>query len=331
MKRNIVALAVAIGAIAAWFAWSLTAAPDGGPFHVSIDPGNDVAEVSWRLHEAGVIRSPALYRLAAEWLDAEPLAGRYIFLTGLRPWAAARLLAKGPPPEIKEMVVTFPEGTRLEEYAARLDEFNVTSGEEFLRLAHDARFVERLLGARAPSLEGFLFPDSYRFLPHTPAVTVIERLHQEFLANLPDYSHTGFSLIEFVTLASIVQREGLVDSERPRIAAVFLNRLEKGMKLEADPTVRFALNRYDTEPILYSDLDAESPYNTYRVGGLPPSPISSVGKASLMAVAHPIQSDELYFVATGRGDHYFAATHAEHLANKDKYKVERSRQLEEDR
>lgn len=295
--------------------------PEGGPFTVVVPEDATPQKIGLLLEQEGVIKSGILFEFAYQQKDQPTiLPGEYRFNNGLSPRSAVSLLAKGPPPSIPEVTVILQEGLRLVDFADKLDQAGIVDRNEFLNATRDPEIIKEIVGVKARDLEGYLFPDTYKFRKKTPAKTVIRRLYQNFLDVLPDVTSSGLSRHEFVTLSSIVQREGLLDKERPRIAAVFFNRLKKGMKLETDPTIRFALDRYDTRPILYKDLEVESPYNTYRVYGLPPGPISSVGKASFEAVANPLDSNDIFFVARGDGGHYFARTHREHLYNKAKYK-----------
>lgn len=303
-----------LSAGAGFVGWSQVRPPEGGPFTVSLPEGADAKTAARILAEAGVIRSAQ----ALEWVIARrgsPIQpGRYVFNTGLYPWTAARYLARGVPAP-PEVAVTIPEGKRLPEIAAILDAAGVCDADAFLAAARDPRLVSEFVGEAAPSLEGYLFPDTYKFAPDEDPVRVLRRLHDRFRDRIAGLERPGMTRHQFVTLASIVEREARVSSERPIIAAVFLNRLAKGMRLEADPTVRYALGRWDTAPVLYVDLEVESPYNTYRVFGLPPGPIAAPGRASLEAVASPADTDVLFFVARPDGSHAFAPTFAGHRTN----------------
>lgn len=281
---------------------------------VTIPPDASIKTAGRLLEEAGVITTKYAFIYFARREQAEIKPGTYRFLTGIYPWVAVKLLEKGPP-EDPQVRVTFPEGIRLEEFADRLDAAGVVDRAEFLALARDRAFVSNLVGRSARDLEGYLFPSTYRFAPESDAEDVINRLYAHLITALPDSRPGGLDTHQFITLASIVEKEARVAEERPRIAAVFLNRLDRGMALAADPTIRYALNRWDTKPVLYVDLEVVSPYNTYRYPGLPPGPISSVGRASLNAVAEPLGSDELFFVALPDGRHLFSKTFAEHRAN----------------
>lgn len=295
-------------------AWFQVRPPEGGPFTVTIPEHADARTAAVLLENEGVIRSAEALVWVMERRGSVVKPGRYVFNTGVYPWTAARYLARGVPAP-NEITVTIPEGKRLPEIAALLDAAGVCDADAFLVAARDPRVVQDLIGEAAPSLEGYLFPDTYKFAPEEDPVRVLHKLHDRFRDQVEGLARPGMTRHQFITLASIVEREARVGSERPIIAAVFLNRLAKGMRLEADPTVRYALGRWDTSPVLYRDLEVESPYNTYRVFGLPPGPIAAPGRASLEAVATPADTDVLFFVARPDGSHAFAPTFSGHRAN----------------
>jgi peptidoglycan lytic transglycosylase G len=198
---------------------------------------------------------------------------------------------------------------------------------EFDSLAHDHGFLDSL-SVDAPSLEGYLAPDSYEFLPGTsPEVafrTMVGRTREILLhaAVGRDSLPLGLSLYQVLTLASIVEAEAVVNDERPRIARVYLNRLQRGMKLQADPTVGYALGKGPRTRLYLRNLRVDSPFNTYLHEGLPPGPICNPGRASIEGVLNPTpDSHELYFVARGAGRHLFAETYQQHLANIRKVRV----------
>lgn len=299
--KYLAAAVVIVVAVAGAVAWFAIAPPDGGPFVVVISDTSPRG-AGEAIKNAGAIGSAVLFERSAERLGTPIIPGRYVFSTGVYPWTAAKLIAKGPPPP-PDILVTIPEGKRLPEIAKILEDSGIVDAREFLKLA------------RAEKLEGYLFPDSYKFRLNTDAQAVIRRMHARFQEQIEGLSRPGMTQHQFVTLASIVEKEAKVPEERPRIAAVFLNRLARGMRLEADPTVRYAVDKWDTTPVLFSDLESPSPYNTYRVSGLPPGPIASVGRASMEAVARPLETNELFFVAREDGSHIFAETFGQHLRN----------------
>jgi UPF0755 protein len=311
-------IGIAVAALVAGFA-AVTMivppqSPRAGSITVDIPAGASVDVVGARLEEEGVIASARAFAFVAARRSIAVKPGRYVFLTPVYPWVAARLLAKGPP-EDPDVTVTIPEGSRLEEIARLLEQAGATDADMFLRLATDPGFARSLLGYAAPGLEGYLFPDTFKFKPDSDPEAVIRRLHARFLEQVAGLPTPAFETHALVTLASIVEREAQLPDERARIAGVYHNRLRVGMRLEADPTVRYALRRWDTSPVLWVDLEVESPFNTYVVAGLPPGPIAAPGRAALEAAAHPLATNEFFFVARGDGGHLFAPTFAEHRAN----------------
>lgn len=221
---------------------------------------------------------------------------------------------------ISNIKVVIPEGWRVEQISERLAANGVTNGSEFLELARKGR------------LEGYLFPSTYQFKKNTPAQEVINLLKLEFDRQVRPLFSKGFPAgldeKKVLIIASIVEREAAIASERPLIAAVYLNRYYKGMALEADPTVQYALGLRDRgrtywkKGLTYKDLKFKSAYNTYAVGGLPPGPICNPGADSVNAVLNPARIDALYFVADRKGKHIFNTSFHEH--KKAKRRVEQA-------
>ncbi len=221
---------------------------------------------------------------------------------------------------INNVRVFIPEGWRMEQIAERFAANGVTDKEQFEDLV------------RKESLEGYLFPSTYFFDKNTPAREVINLLKSEFDRQVRPLFSKGFpaGLDEgkVLVLASIIEREAAISSERPLIAAVYLNRYYKRMRLEADPTVQYALGysekdqTYWKKRLTYRDLDVKSAYNTYEVGGLPPGPICNPGVDSVRSVFNPAKIDALYFVADRKGKHIFNVSFSEH--KKAKRRVEQA-------
>ncbi|MCD4690862.1 endolytic transglycosylase MltG, partial [bacterium] len=228
--------------------------------------------------------------------------------------------------EVATRRVTIPEGYRIEQIAVLLEGAVELDAVEFVRLAYDPEVVARL-GFHAPSLEGYLFPDTYRVELAMGEMDAIEMMTWETHRLMDEHAARAESLClsmhEVLKLASIIEAEALFDRERPRIAAVYHNRLDAGRRLEADPTVRYAKRVYHRK-LYYSDLRFDSPYNTYRHSGLPPGPIGSPGAASIRAALHPLSgSDEFFFVANGDGTHSFSRTFSEHVQARERISAER--------
>lgn len=309
------------------------AGDDPTPVAFVIRPGQSVAEVAQALEEAGLIRDALLFRAYVRYhgLDREIEAGEYTLNRTMTIPQIAEALRSG---RAAEWTVRIREGLRLEEVAEAVAAQTHLSAQAVLAAARDgARWrsefpflVDLPPGA---TLEGYLFPDTYRLARDATAEDLIRRMLENFGRKVTPEKIAaararGLTLHQVVTLASIVEREAVVPEERPLIASVYLNRLAAGMKLDADPTVQYALGyqpdgrTWWKSPLTLEDLQVDSPYNTYRYPGLPPGPIANPGLASIEAVLNPAQTDYLYFMADcirKDGRHWFARTQEEHLRN----------------
>ncbi|HUF88432.1 MAG TPA: endolytic transglycosylase MltG [Gemmatimonadota bacterium] len=311
---TIVLLVAAVAGIA-WL-WSASRAPDRPePARVVVEPGTPVRVLGARLAEARVVRSPLLFEL---WLrarrDAGSIqAGTYDIPPGVSLPRVIDMLVGG---ETLLATVTIPEGLRLEQQAGVAARALGIDSAAFAASATDPLLADSL-GVDAPTLEGYLFPETYRVDPSTSArelvLLMVGEFHRAFGEPWRSRADSlGRSVHEIVTLASIVEEEARVPEERAVIAGVFWNRLRVGMKLEADPTVQYALGSH-RQRVLYRDLEIDSPYNTYLYPGLPPGPIASPGRASLEATLYPDSVPYLFFFAIGEeGRHTFSETFAEH-------------------
>lgn len=323
------ALLALAGAVAAGtWAWNKVHAPfrgyAGESATVEVEPGTGAATILRRLETDGVIADAALARAYLVWMLDEPYlkAGEYRFEGELTtPEVLERLIAA----EVVTYPVTVIEGLTLEETARHLADVGFGSYEAFLA---EMRSPERIaeLDPEAEDLEGYLFPDTYAFARGTAEAEIVSTLVSTFVrrvrSELPaDPIAEEGRLRRIVTLASIVEKEAALAEERPTIAGVFANRLRIGMALGADPTVIFALKRNGTWDgnIRRSDLQVDSPYNTYRYPGLPPGPICSPGLAALQAAAAPADVPFLYFVSRNDGSHVFSRTLSEHNRNVERW------------
>jgi len=217
--------------------------------------------------------------------------------------------------------LTIPEGYTAAQVGHKLAVAGLVSESAFAKVVHARRLM--VAGALSSGLEGFLFPDTYQIPKRTTADDVADIMTRQFMAELPrDYAAAStrlkFTVPQIVTIASMVEREAKVDVERPLIASVIYNRLRLGMPLEIDATIEYALPRHKTA-LSYADLAIDSPYNTYAHAGLPPTPISNPGKASLDAAFHPASTPYLYYVYKGGGHHAFSTTLQQQQENERKY------------
>ena len=303
---------LALVALSALWAWRLSS---GAIVNVPVSPHQSTAEIARHLEAAGVVQFPRVFRVMAKLtgLDRRFKPGTYRLRAHMGGALALWKLAHSQP-DLARIIV--PEGFSARQIAERLQANGVTSESEFMDYVN------------ANNLEGYLFPDTYDFIPGTPADAVAHRLHEEFDKRVaPEFAKhppSKLSKAQVIILASIVQREATKPEERPMIAAVSLNRLQKRMRLEMDPTVQYALGGWK-KGLTLQDLKVNSPYNTYLHYGLPPTPICSPGLDSIVAVLEPAQTTALYYVADNTGGHTFSSTYEEHL--KAKYKAKRERRL----
>lgn len=300
-----------------------------GSRRVVVEPGTRALAVAELLVANGVLphRLPFLFRY---WLS-RPFqslkAGEYLFDRPLRPVDVYRRLVRG---DIFLHPVVIPEGSDRFDMARIFRERLGLDPEEFLRLTERTAAI-RDLDPGAPSLEGYLFPDTYRFPRGVNSATVVATMLARFRQVLDaefsqDLRQSPGNLHDVITLASLVEKETPASAERPVIAGVFTKRLELGRPLQCDPTVVYAVRLShrligrSIGPINHTDLDFDSPYNTYRHVGLPPGPIASPGEASIRAALKPASGDLLYFVSNNQGGHVFARTLAEHQRNVARYR-----------
>ena len=291
----------------------------------SVRHGEPFVSIARRLETAGIVADARALRLLARWRDAAGRiqAGTYAFSAPATPQVVLDRLVKG---DVLHTLVTIPEGWTQREIAARLEEKGLAKRSEILQLAGDPDFLHELQ-IPATSLEGYLFPETYSIASGASPRQILTMMVEEFRQRLtPDMVRSakeeGFTVHQLVTLASIVQKETGNAKEMPLIAAVFRNRLRRHMPLQSDPTVIYGIADFNGN-LTRADLERKTPYNTYRIAGLPPGPIASPGSAALEAVAHPADVAYLYFVARGDGSHAFSATLAEHNRAVRRYQLHR--------
>ena len=286
---------------------------------VSIPAGASISQIGDILEESGVIKSGFIFAWTARvkaYTDEKPVvlkAGEMALDPSLPVWEVMDLIAKGT---YKLYPFTVPEGRNMFEIAAMVEKGGFGSAQDFLRLCRDPNFIKSL-NLEAASLEGYLFPDTYSFPKGTSMKVIIKTMTDSFWRVWGKYDalaqKLGLSRHEVITLASIVEKETGAAQERPMIAAVFFNRLAKGMKLQTDPTVIYGVEDYEGV-ITKKHLRTKHPYNTYVISGLPPGPIANPGEAAIVAVVKPDIVPYLYFVSRndGSGTHDFSKTLADH-------------------
>jgi len=301
---------------------------------ITVRPGASAGDIGAELQQRGLIRSALAFRLAAEQagVGSTLAAGEYELSRSMSTNDIIQVLAKG---ETKRgLLATIPEGWRSEQIADRLDATGFASRDDFLRAVTTPLSVPNVgvLGAKPPPrLEGYLFPETYEVPQKVSGPRAVELMLQMFTQRVGTLiqapTESKLTPVQILTLASIVEREAKQPSERPMIASVYLNRLAADLPLQADPTVQYAVATRDgpaagaynywKQELTASDLQVDSPFNTYLTSGLPPGPICNPGEASIRAVLQPARTDYLYFVAArdGSGTHLFARTLEEHNAN----------------
>lgn len=293
---------------------------------VFVKEGLSLREVAQDLENRKIISSRVLFMLYARGMgySTKIKAGEYALSAGMTPSEILEKLAKGL---VIAYPVTIPEGYTREQIAELLSQKGITAPEEFLSLTKDKGLLNRY-GISGPSLEGYLFPDTYLFsrYAHAGAVidTMIKHFHQKVAPFRERVNELGMEMSEVVTLASIVEKETGKADERPLIASVFLNRLRLGMRLESDPTVIYGIPDFDGN-LKKKHLTETSPYNTYVISGLPPGPIANPGLDSIKAVLFPAETKYLYFVSKNDGSHHFSTTLPEHNRAVQIYQKSRGR------
>jgi UPF0755 protein len=319
--------AAAVVAITAYLAikWAegpVVPAQDQPPSKIVVIPdGATFQQVASLLERERLIKSRSAFVLfgRSQSADRKIHAGEYELNAGMLP---AEILAKLLNGQVILHPITIPEGLTMVQIADLIGQHGVADRAEFFRLTQDRAFIASL-GIKAASLEGYLYPDTYKFprsvKPREVIVAMVEHLKgvlgPDLRARAQELNMTEH---EVLTLASVIEKETGAGGERPEISAVFHNRLKKHIPLQSDPTVIYGLPNFDGN-IHKKDLSSPSPYNTYRVPGLPPGPIANPGLQAIKAALYPASSRALYFVSRNDGTHQFSATLTEHNEAVEKY------------
>jgi UPF0755 protein len=310
---------------------------DSTPVTFTVKPGQSAAAIGDELQTRGLIRSPLTFRtlVEARGVGDKIEAGDYVLSPSMSSSEIVTVLSRGA--SRSGIVVTIPEGWRAEQSAQKIEELGIGRADDIMGLVRAGAGGGLPLAEPPPagaSLEGYLFPETYEVAKGANVRTLIEMMSRQFdKAVTPklrsQFADRHLTVHQAVTLASIVEREAAISAEQPIIASVYLNRLQRNMPLQADPTVQFAVASSNPgeaitigfwkRELSRDDLRLPSPYNTYAQRGLPPGPICSPGLSALEAVANPANTEYLYFVAKGDGSHVFAKTDTEHAANVKRY------------
>ncbi len=321
---------VLLGLGCAWGVWLYLDAPSGSPGgvrSVEIPTGTPFNQVASMLEREGVISGSRKFRWLAwfKGIEKEIKAGDYTFRTAMRPSEVIDMLVEG---RYTTITVTIPEGFTVSQIARALHEKGLGENEKFLGLSVDPLYIQSL-EVKGDSLEGFLFPDTYQFRKGMGEDAILREMVARFKYVYSDTyrkraDELGLSQTEVITLASIIEKETSDPSERYVIGAVFHNRLKKGIPLQSDPTVIYGIKNFNGN-LTKEDLQAESPYNTYLLKGLPPQPIANPGEESIKAALYPSSDRYLYFVSKNNGTHHFSTTLEGHNRAVDTYQRKRRR------
>jgi len=333
VRKIIWLLLIGIVGVASWFAWAvLSPAQPAGQTFVMLRPGYSTRRIAMELKAAGVIHSEEGFILWRYIHRGRSLkAGEYLFDKPANIIDIQKRLRRG---DVYLHTVVIPEGYTMFDIAVAIQEAGLGSAEDFLKVSQSDTALIGDIDPAARSLEGYLFPETYEFSrmmsTHEMAAAMVKQFRTvatqlgllEQLTMISEGIRPTPSLHEIVTMASIVEKETSVPEERPEVASVYYNRLNKRIALDADPSIIYAELLAGTYQgaLHHADMSFASPYNTYRNAGLPPGPIANPGRSALEAAMHPAQTDYFYFVADAQGHHRFARTMEEHNKNVTAYR-----------
>jgi UPF0755 protein len=297
----------------------------GGQLIFSVHSGENFRQMSLRLHGQGIIRHPLKFSWYArlKGYDKKIKAGEYALSSALTPKQILSLMISG---KVALYKITIPEGYNLYQIAALLSQNEMMAEQAFIQKATDALFV-RKNGIEAETFEGYLFPETYHFpkdiSPEKIIATMVGRLRAVFLPEWEQRAEAlGMTVHQILTLASIIEKETGAVFERPLISSVFHNRLKKRIRLSSDPTVIYGIKDFNGN-LTKKDLETWTPYNTYKIFGLPPGPIANPGVASIQAALYPAETDYLYFVSKKDNTHQFSTNLKEHNRAVRKYQLKK--------
>ena len=292
-----------------------------------ISPGDNFDRITDKLRDKSLIDHPLRFEIIARWKGFEwrIQAGEYQLSNQMTPMELLQALTRG---QVVLYNVTIPEGFNIRQVARQMGAAGLAGFEAFLAAATNPELT-RQLSVPADTFEGYLFPDTYAFARTATPEKIIKTMVAELRANFPAKWHKqaqelGFSVHDIIILASVIEKETGVAAERPVIASVFHNRLEKNMRLESDPTVIYGIKNFDGN-LTRADLKKPTPYNTYQMRGLPAGPIANPGKASIRAALYPADTEYLYFVAKPDRTHHFSKTLNAHNQAVRKYQLSSGR------
>ncbi|MBP9192337.1 MAG: endolytic transglycosylase MltG [Ignavibacteria bacterium] len=294
-----------------------------------IEQGKNLDEIVSDLQKSEIIPNSFLFKLAVKlsFKENQIIANTYIFSNGMNNSDLISLLTDK---NLNQLVkITIPEGYTLKQIAKLASaKLSLSQDKIFYEASNDSLINILGLKGKVKNLEGFLFPDTYTISPKISERSLVNLLFNEFRKNVTDneefnseIENRNSTLLETITLASIIEGETKLVSEKPTISGVYVNRLKKGMRLEADPTIQYVLPGGPKNRLLFEDLKIKSPYNTYLNKGLPPGPINNPGLTSIQAALYPEEHNYIFFVATGEGGHNFSENYEQHKNAIKEYKA----------
>ncbi len=326
MNRTYGIISLSMGALAiiivgAYFVWFAPTDYRGEKYIFTVENGQSINQIIGSLKEEGFIRSTFGTKVAFKLSRAGSVqVGTYNVSPRMDAWQIAGIIGGSETATVK---TTIPEGYTISQIADTLDEKGIITADDFLSAAQNYPSDDSLLKNRGDdSMEGYLFPDTYNINKGTPAKVLIEQMFGDFSQRIKplesDVAKSKYNLHQIITLASLVEKEARTDGDRKLIAGVLINRLNTGMRLDVDATIRYVTNNWK-DPISQKDINSSSPYNTRKFAGLPPGPICNPGLAAIKAVLSPTKSNYLYYLTDSDGATHYAKTLDQHNANKAKY------------
>lgn len=284
-----------------------------------VKKGDILKDIVLNLYKKGFIKDRIGFTILVKSFRKEKSfkPGYYVITSSFSVFEIIKKLTKGVSEKVK---VTIPEGLTMYEISSILYYKAKINPEEFIKVCNDINFTKSL-GVETNSLEGYLFPTTYFFYYAEDAKSVAREMVLTLFKQIEEFrlgiENSKYNLHQILTIASLVQKEAAKEFEMPIIASVIYNRLKKNMRLQMCVTVQYALGKHKTR-LLYEDLEIDSPYNTYKISGLPPGPICNPGKSAIMSAIYPSKTDYLYFVSKGDGTHHFSKSLDEHISSKTK-------------
>lgn len=322
-KKLLIAIIVVgllgVAAVGSYVGYFYTKTYQGPDVHFVVENGDAFGKINQRLFTQGLISNKRIFHYMAKYKNvmSKFRAGSYTIPRGSNMMMVLETLVFGQP---NLTSITIPEGKNMYEVAKLFAASGITSEEEFLEVVQHPDFISRLK-INAPTLEGYLYPETYRFAPHTPAKIVAKTMIDLFNRKTEhlNFEHPFLSKHQVITLASVVEKETGAKIERPAIAGVFTNRLKKRMRLESDPTTIYGIWKRYKGNIRKADLLEMTPYNTYKVPALPQGPISNPSLEAIQAVLNPASHEYLFFVSKNDGTHVFTKNYQDHLKAVDDF------------